>query len=119
VSCYGAIWLAFEAVADFPRHLELLAERVGRHRIAFTVEAFRDLLGILKERLESRAKLIRLVLTDELLTLPVLVHALVEAQQRAEEHHHGRAHGKPRLRATRCAFYTPSAPRRSSVIASC
>jgi hypothetical protein len=51
----------------------------------FTVEEFRDLLRILEERPEWRAELRRLVLTDELLTLPELVRALVEAQRRTEE----------------------------------
>ena len=53
--------------------------------MAFTVEEFRDLLRILEERPEWRAELRRLVLTDELLALPELVRALVEAQQRTEE----------------------------------
>ena len=51
----------------------------------FTVEEFRDLLRILEERPEWRAELRRLVLTDERLTLPELVRALVEAQRRTEE----------------------------------
>jgi hypothetical protein len=51
----------------------------------FTVEEFRDLLRILEERPEWRAELRRLVLTDELLTLPELVRALTEAQRRTEE----------------------------------
>jgi polyhydroxyalkanoate synthesis regulator phasin len=51
----------------------------------FTVEEFRDLLRILEERPEWRAELRRLVLTDELLTLPELVRALTEAQQRTGE----------------------------------
>ena len=53
--------------------------------MAFTVGEFRDLLRILEERPEWRSELRRLVLTDELLTLPDLVRALVEAQQRTEE----------------------------------
>jgi hypothetical protein len=62
-------------------------EAKWRHegRMAFTVEEFRDLLRILEERPEWRAELRRLVLTDELLTLPELVRALAEAQQRTEE----------------------------------
>jgi hypothetical protein len=51
----------------------------------FTVEEFRDLVRILEERPEWRAELRRLVLTDEILTLPELVRALVEAQRRTEE----------------------------------
>jgi multidrug efflux pump subunit AcrA (membrane-fusion protein) len=53
--------------------------------MAFTVEEFRDLLRILEEQPEWRAELRRLILTDELLTLPQLMRALVEAQQRTEE----------------------------------
>jgi hypothetical protein len=51
----------------------------------FTVEEFRDLLRILEERPEWRAELRRLVLTDELLTLPELVRALAEAQRHTED----------------------------------
>jgi chromosome segregation ATPase len=51
----------------------------------FTVEEFRDLVRILEEHPEWRAELRRLVLTDELLTLPELVRDLVEAQRRTEE----------------------------------
>jgi len=53
--------------------------------MAFTVEEFRDLVRILEERPEWRAELRRLVLTDELLTLPELVRDLIEAQRRTEE----------------------------------
>jgi hypothetical protein len=53
--------------------------------MAFTVEEFRDLVRILEEHPEWRAELRRLVLTDELLTLPELVRDLVEAQRRTEE----------------------------------
>ncbi|HXH11859.1 MAG TPA: hypothetical protein VNP04_19105 [Alphaproteobacteria bacterium] len=52
--------------------------------MAFTVEEFRDLVRLLEERPEWRAELRRLVLTDELLALPELVRALVEAQRRTE-----------------------------------
>jgi hypothetical protein len=51
----------------------------------FTAEEFRDLVRILEEHPEWRAELRRLVLTDELLTLPELVRDLVEAQRRTEE----------------------------------
>ena len=54
--------------------------------MAFTVEEFRDLMRILEERPEWKAELRRLVLTDELLTLPELVRGLIEAQQRTEAH---------------------------------
>ena len=53
--------------------------------MAFTVEEFLDLVRILEEHPEWRAELRRLVLTDEILTLPELVRALVEAQRRTEE----------------------------------
>lgn len=49
----------------------------------FQVEEFRDLIRLPEERPESRAELRRLLLTDELLTLPQLVQALTEAQERA------------------------------------
>jgi len=62
----------------------------------FTVEDFRDLIRIVEERPEWRADLRRLVLTDELLALPVQVanlradtergfQELAAAQQRTEE----------------------------------
>jgi hypothetical protein len=53
--------------------------------MAFTVEEFRDLVRILEEHPEWRAELRRLVLTDDILTLPELVRALVEAQRHTEE----------------------------------
>jgi hypothetical protein len=52
--------------------------------MAFNVEDFQDLIRLLQERPEWRADLRRLVLSDELLALPELVRALVQAQQRAE-----------------------------------
>jgi vacuolar-type H+-ATPase subunit I/STV1 len=51
----------------------------------FSVEEFRDLVRILEERPEWRAELRRLVLTDEILTLPALVRELVDAQRRTEQ----------------------------------
>lgn len=53
--------------------------------MAFTVEEFRDLVRILEEHPEWRAELRRLVLTDELLTLPELVRDLIEVQRRTTE----------------------------------
>jgi hypothetical protein len=53
--------------------------------MAFTVEEFRDLVRILEEHPEWRAELRRLVLTDELLTLPELVRDLIEVQRRTEQ----------------------------------
>jgi chromosome segregation ATPase len=51
----------------------------------FTVEEFRDLVRILEERPEWRTEIRRLVLTDEILTLPELVRDLIQAQRRTEE----------------------------------
>ena len=51
----------------------------------FTVEEFSDLVRLLEERPEWRVELRRLVLTDELLSLPGLVRDLAEAQRRTEE----------------------------------
>ena len=53
--------------------------------MAFSVEDFHDLVRLLEQRPEWRMELRRLVLTDELLELPAVVRALVEAQQRTEE----------------------------------
>jgi len=71
--------------------------------MSFTVEEFRDLVSVLKERPEWREELRRLVLTDELLSLPeeiaglrreterrfqkigAQIAQLVEAQRRTEE----------------------------------
>ncbi|HXH10026.1 MAG TPA: hypothetical protein VNP04_09745 [Alphaproteobacteria bacterium] len=50
----------------------------------FRVEEFRDLIRLLEERPEWRADLRRLILSDELLTLPELVRELTQAQQRTE-----------------------------------
>src|SRR5262245_19238477 len=50
----------------------------------FSIEEFQELIRLLQERPEWRADLRRLVLTDELLTLPELVRELVQAQQRTE-----------------------------------
>ena len=53
--------------------------------MAFKVPEFRDLVQILEQHPEWRAELRRLVLTEELLTLPQTVRELVEAQHRTEE----------------------------------
>lgn len=52
---------------------------------AFTVQSFHDLVRLLEAQPEWRAELRRLVLTEDLLTLPDLVRELVEAQRRSEE----------------------------------
>jgi hypothetical protein len=53
--------------------------------MAFTVRDFHDLIGILEQHPEWRADLRRLVLTEELLSLPQIVHDLAEAQRRTEQ----------------------------------
>jgi hypothetical protein len=68
-----------EAPCNFPIALR------SEGSMPFTAEEFRDLVRILEEHPEWRAELRRLVLTDELLTLPELVRDLVEAQRRTEE----------------------------------
>ncbi len=50
----------------------------------FTVSDFHDLIRLLEQHPEWRAELRRLVLTEELLSLPTLVRELVEAQARSE-----------------------------------
>ena len=53
--------------------------------MAFTVQEFHDLVTLLTQHPEWRAELRRLVLTEELLALPQIVHDLAEAQQRTEQ----------------------------------
>jgi hypothetical protein len=53
--------------------------------MAFTVQEFHDLVALLTQHPEWRAELRRLVLTEELLTLPPIVRDLAEAQQRTEQ----------------------------------
>jgi len=53
--------------------------------MAFTVQEFHDLVALLTQHPEWRAELRRLVLTEEILTLPQIVRDLVEAQQRTEQ----------------------------------
>lgn len=53
--------------------------------MAFTVEDFHDLVRLLEQQPAWRGELRRLLLSDEILTLPQIVQDLVEAQQRAEE----------------------------------
>ena len=50
--------------------------------MAFTVQEFRDLIQILEQHPEWRAELRRLVLTEELLTLPQIVRQLVDGVTR-------------------------------------
>ena len=49
--------------------------------MAFTVQEFHDLVVLLTQHPEWRAELRRLVLTEELLALPPIVHDLAEGQQ--------------------------------------
>ncbi|MCI0561762.1 MAG: hypothetical protein MN733_25020 [Nitrososphaera sp.] len=53
--------------------------------MAFTVQDYTDLVRLLNEHPEWRADLRRLILSDELLTLPEIVRELAEAQRRTEE----------------------------------
>jgi hypothetical protein len=53
--------------------------------MAFTVQDFHDLIGILEQHPEWRTDLRRLMLTEELLSLPQIVHDLAEAQRRTEQ----------------------------------
>jgi hypothetical protein len=53
--------------------------------MTFTVQDFHDLIGILEQRPEWRAEIRRLMLTEELLSLPQIVHDLVAAQRRTEQ----------------------------------
>jgi hypothetical protein len=51
----------------------------------FTVEEFHDLVRLLEEQPAWRGEVRRLVLTDEVLALPEVVHTLGEVQRRTEE----------------------------------
>jgi hypothetical protein len=53
--------------------------------MAFTIQDFHDLIGILEQHPEWRTELRRLMLTEELLSLPQITHNLAEAQQRTEQ----------------------------------
>jgi len=53
--------------------------------MAFTVQDYLDLVRLLAEHPEWRSELRRLLLSEDLLTLPDLVRELVEAQRRTEE----------------------------------
>ncbi len=63
---------------------ELSLEKSGSV-MAFTVQDFHDLITLVTQHPEWRAELRRLVLTEELLALPQIVHDLAEAQQRTEQ----------------------------------
>jgi hypothetical protein len=52
---------------------------------AFAPQSFHDLVRLLEQHPEWRAQLRQLVLTEELLQLPVLVRELAEAQKRTDE----------------------------------
>ena len=53
--------------------------------MAFTVQDFHDLVELLQQQPDWRAELRRLVLSEELLTLPQLVRELAESQLRGEQ----------------------------------
>lgn len=57
---------------------------VGEEIMSFSVSDFTDLVRLLEEQPRWRAELRRLVLTEEILTLPDLVRSLGEAQRRTE-----------------------------------
>jgi len=65
--------------------------------MAFEVSDYLDLLRLLQEHPEWRAELRRLLLTDEVLTLPQLVRELVEAQRHTETHVAALAEAQRRL----------------------
>ncbi len=54
--------------------------------MTFTVNDFRDMLRLLEEHPDWRAELRRMMLTEELLTLPQLVREIAEIQHRTELH---------------------------------
>jgi hypothetical protein len=64
---------------------EMIPLHKRRDIMAFTVQDFHDLIGILEQHPEWRAELRRLMLTEELLSLPQIVHDLAEAQRRTEQ----------------------------------
>ena len=53
--------------------------------MAFTVRDFHDLIRLLEEHPEWQTELRRLLLTEDLLDLPALVHELLQAHQRSDE----------------------------------
>ena len=53
--------------------------------MAFTVQDFHDLVRLLQQHPEWQAELRRLVLSEELLTLPELAHKLLQAHEQAAE----------------------------------
>ena len=64
---------------------ETISLHKSRGVMAFTVQDFHDLIGILEQHPEWRTELRRLVLTEELLSLPQILRDLAEAQQRTEQ----------------------------------
>ena len=64
---------------------EMIPLHKRRDIMAFTVQDFHDLIGILVQHPEWRAEIRRLMLTEELLSLPQIVHDLAEAQRRTEQ----------------------------------
>ena len=67
-----------------PWDSHFLERRVGSV-MAFTVQDLHDLITLVTQHPEWRVELRRLVLTEELLALPQIVHDLSEAQQRTEQ----------------------------------
>jgi hypothetical protein len=64
---------------------ETISPHKSKDVMAFMVQDFHDLIGILEQHPEWRTDLRQLVLTEELLSLPQIVHDLVAAQQRTEQ----------------------------------
>jgi hypothetical protein len=77
----GAPWRCGTGTPWDSRFLE---RRVGSV-MAFTVQDLHDLITLVTQHPEWRVELRRLVLTEELLALPQIVHDLSEAQQRTEQ----------------------------------
>ncbi len=53
--------------------------------MAFTVQEFHDLIQLLEQHPEWRTELRRLMLSEELMSLPQAVRELAEAQRRTEQ----------------------------------
>ena len=79
-SCRVVTWLKPKSLIVYDEN-----DNVERNEMAFDVKDYLDFVRLLQEHPEWRAELRRLVLTDELLTLPELVRELADAQRRTEE----------------------------------
>jgi len=77
-------WAPWRCGTGTPWDSRFLERRVGSV-MAFTVQDLHDLITLVTQHPEWRVELRRLVLTEELLALPQIVHDLSEAQQRTEQ----------------------------------